>query len=120
MFRGLAWRLQPLAQVARTPREGARHDPAKATPAGADRMAYDSKKTNIVFSKVKRNTQTGIQNPSLAYDFSMAARCGLGLFEKLWPWPTLLDANLALAKAGTRFLDDFVPARPPAETTRAP
>ena len=33
----------------------------------------------------------------------MAARCGLGLFGKLWPWPTLLDANLALAKAGTRF-----------------
>ena len=79
-----------------------------------------TKKTNIVFPEVKRNTQTGIQNRSLACDFSMAARCGLGLFGKLWPWPTLLDANLALAKAGARFLDDFVPARPPAGTTRAP
>ena len=49
MFRGLAWRLQPLAQVARTPREGARHDPAKATPAGADRMACDQKNKRCFF-----------------------------------------------------------------------
>lgn len=79
-----------------------------------------TKKTNLVFPEVKRNTQTGIQNLALACDFSTAPRCGLRLFAKMSLWSTVFGAVLGLAKAGTRFLNDFVPARPPAGTTRAP
>ena len=61
------------------------------------------KKTNILFSQVKGDTETGPQNEALACDFPKEAGCGLGLFGKMLLWPTFFGAFLRLAKARTHF-----------------
>ena len=62
-----------------------------------------TKKTNILFSQVKGDTETGPQNEALACDFPKEAGCGLGLFGKMLLWPTFFGAFLRLAKARTHY-----------------
>ena len=78
------------------------------------------KKTNVLFSQVKRNTQTGPQKVCLACGFSTGSACDLRLSNDNCLWPTLFDAILALAQAGDRFCGDFGPSAPLAAPRQHP
>ena len=100
--RGCTWRLAPAAKAARAPRERVRRMLLDPSPQAAVEWVT-TKKTNILFSQVKGDTETGPQNEALACDFPQEAGCGLGLFGKMLLWPAFFGAFLRLAKARTHF-----------------